>query len=155
MAPNFCKFAAIEEEHFLAGTRVLSALEKLGIFYWKKEFRRDCRKNLQSFVSCVFSNVVARSVIGQGLSFFCHPILVGGDYHALIKLFDMLPDRLLEKGWVRGAETEACKSEHQSFVQELMQLERTSARSRPDVEKILNFCTSQVEFPVRLHLNKV
>ena len=36
MAPNHSKFAAIEEDQFLAGTRVLSALEKVGNSYLKK-----------------------------------------------------------------------------------------------------------------------
>ena len=35
MTPNHSKFAAIEEDRFLAGTRVLSALEKVGSSYLK------------------------------------------------------------------------------------------------------------------------
>ena len=46
MTPNHSKFAALEEDRFLAGTRVSSALEKVGSTYLKKEFRRDCRKFL-------------------------------------------------------------------------------------------------------------
>ena len=38
MTPNHSKFAAIEEDRFLAGTRVLSALEKVESSYLKKEF---------------------------------------------------------------------------------------------------------------------
>ena len=106
MAHNQSKFAAIEEDQFPAGTRVLSALEKVGSSYLKKEFRRDCRKFLEDSVNCLLS-----TVISQELSCFCPPFLVGGDDHATIQLFDMLLDGLLEKGRVRGAELEACKSD--------------------------------------------
>ena len=53
MTPNHSKFAAIEEDRSLAGTRVLSALEKVGSSYLKKEFRRDCRNFLEDFINCV------------------------------------------------------------------------------------------------------
>ena len=151
MTPNHSKFAAIEEDWFLAGTWVLSALEKVGSPYLKKEFRRDCRKFLEDFVNCVLSTVAARSAIGQGLSCFCPPVLIGGDDHAHLQLFDLLPDGLLGKGWVRGGDMEACKS----FVQEQRQLERTSTGSRPDIGNVLTFCSSQAGFRVRSHLYKV
>ena len=106
-------------------------------------------------MNCVLSTVATRSAIGQGLSYFFPPILVGGDEHAPMQLFDMLLDGLLEKGWVRGAEMEARKSEYQSFVQEQRQLERTSTRSRPDVVNVLTFCSSQAVFRVRRHLFRV
>ena len=101
MAPNHSKSAAIETDRFLAGTRVSSALEKVGSSYLKKEFRRDCRKFLEDFVNCVLSTVAARSAIGQRFSCFCPPILVGANDHAPMQLFDMLVDGLLEKRWVR------------------------------------------------------
>ena len=66
MTPNHSKFAAIEEDRFPAGTRILSALEKVGSPYLKKEFRRNCRKFLEDFVSCVLSTVGERSAIGRG-----------------------------------------------------------------------------------------
>ena len=103
MTPNHSQFVAIEEDRFLAGTRVASALEKVGSSYLKKEFRRDSRKFLEDFVSCVLSTVAARSSIGQGLSCFCPPELIGGDDHAPLQLFDLLLDGLLAKGWVRGS----------------------------------------------------
>ena len=53
MAPNHSKFAAIEEDRFFEGTRVLLSLEKMGSPYLKKEFRRDCRKFLEEFVNCI------------------------------------------------------------------------------------------------------
>ena len=155
MTPNHSKFAAIEEDRFLAGTRVLSALEKVGSSYLRKEFRRDCRKFLEDFVNCVLSTVAARSAIGQGLSCFCPPVLIGGDDHAPLQLFDLLLDGLLAKGWVRGVDMEACKSEYQFSVQEQRQLERTSTRSRSDVGNVLTFCASQASFRVRSHLYKV
>ena len=155
MTPNHSKFAAIEEDRFLAGTRVSSALKKVGSAYLKKESRRDCRKFLEDFVSCVLSTVAARSSIGQGLSCFCPPVLIGGDDYAPLQLFDLLLDGLLAKGWVRGGDMEACKSEYQSFVQEQMLLERTSTRGRPDVGNVLTFCSSQAGFRVRSHIYKV
>ena len=155
MTPNHSKIAAIEEDRFLAGTRVLSALEKVGSSYLKKEFRRDCRKFLEDFVNCVLSTVAARSPIGQGLSCFCPPVLIGGDDYAPLQLFDLLLDGLLAKGCVRGGDVEACKSEYQSFVQEQRQLERTSTRSHPDVGYVLTFCSSQAGFRVRSHLYRV
>ena len=155
MTPNHSKFAAIEEDRFLAGTRVLSALETVGSAYLKREFRRDCRKFLEDFVSCVLSTVAARSSIGQGLSCFCPPVLIGGDDHAPLQLFDLLLDGLLAKGWVRGGDMEACKSEYQSFVQEQRLLERSSTRGRLDVGNVLTFCSSQAGFRVRSHLYKV
>ena len=155
MAPNHSKFATTEENSFLAGTRVLSALEKEGSSYLKKEFRRVCRKFLEEFSNCVFSTVAAMSAIGQELSCFCPPILVAGDDHAPMQLFGMLLVGLLQKRWVRGGEMEACKLEYQSFVQEQRQLERSSTRSRPDVGNVLTFCSSQASFRVRRHLYKI
>ena len=155
MTPNHSQFASIEEDRFLAGTRVASALDKVGSSYLKREFRRDSRKFLEDFVSCVLSTVAARSSIGQGLSCFCPPVLIGGDDHAPLQLFELLLDGLLAKGWVRGGDIEACKSEYQSFVQEQRLLERTSTRGRPDVGNVLTFCSSQAGFRVRSHLYKV
>ena len=40
-------------------------------------------------MNCVLSTVAAGSPIGQGLSCFCPLILVGGDDHAPIQLFDI------------------------------------------------------------------
>ena len=155
MAPNHSKFAAIEEESSLAGTRVSSALEKVGSSYLKREFRRDCRKFLEDFTNCVLSTVAARSAKGQELSCFCPPILVDGDDHAPMRFFDMLLDGLLEKGWVRGPEMEARKSEYLWFMQEQRQLERNSTRSRPDVGNVQTFCSPQGGFRVWRHLYKV
>ena len=97
MTPNHSKFAAIAEDRFLAVTQVLSALEKVGSSYLKKEFRRDCRKFLEDFLNCVLSTVAARFAKGQGLSCFCPSVLIGGDDHAPLQLFDLLFDGLLAK----------------------------------------------------------
>ena len=115
----------------------------------------QCRKFLEDFVNCVLSTVAARSAIGQGLSCFCPSVLIGGDDHAPLQLFDLLLYDLLAKGGVRDGDMEACKSEYQSFVQEQRQLERTSTRSRPDVGNVLTFCSSQNGFRVRSHLYNV
>ena len=47
--PNHSKFAAIADGEFLAGTRVLAALNKIGSSYLKREFQRDARRFLEEF----------------------------------------------------------------------------------------------------------
>ena len=116
--PNQSRFPAIDEKDFLAGTRVVAALGKVGSHYLQTELRRDARRFLEDFVNCVLSTVASRSVIGQGLSCFCPAIVVGGDDVAPFQLFNKLLDELLEKGLTRGSELEACRAEYQSFVQE-------------------------------------
>ena len=46
----------------------------------------------------MLSTVAARSAIDQGLSCFCPPVLISGDYHAPLQLFDLLLDGLLAMG---------------------------------------------------------
>ena len=155
VVPNHSRFAAIDDENFLVGTRVIAALGKVASHYLQKEFRLDARRFLEDFVNCVLSTVAARSVIGQGLGCFCPAIVVGGDDIAPLQLFNKLLDGLLEKGWTKGSEVEACRAEYQSFVQEQRQLERSSARSRPDVGDVLSFCSAQAGFRAHRHLYKV
>ena len=145
-------FAAIGEELLLAGSRVLVASEIVGSFYLMKEIHWDCRKHLEDFANCMLSTVATRSAISQGFSWFCPPILIGGEDHAAMKLFHLFVDWLLEKGWVRDAEMEACRSEYHSFVQEQRQKGRTSTRSRLDIRNILTSGSSQVDCPLRCHL---
>ena len=155
MVLNHSRFPAIVDKNFLVGTRVTAALGKVGSHYLQKEFRRDARRFLEEFVNFFLSTVAARSVIGQGLSCFCPAIVVGGDDVAPLQLFNKLLDGLLEKGWTRGSEVEACRAEYQSFVQEQRQLERPSMRSRPDVGDVLSFCSAQAGFRAHRHLYKV
>ena len=122
VVPNHSRFPAIDDKDFLTGTRVMAALDENGSHYLQKEFRRDARCFLEDFVSCVLSTVASRSVIGQGLSCFCPANVVEGDDAAPLQLFNKLLDGLLEKGWTRGSEVEACRAEYQSFVQEQRQL---------------------------------
>ena len=81
--------------------------------------------------------------------------MVGGDDAAPLQLFNKLVDGLLERGWIRGSEVEACRAEYQSFIREQRQLERSSTRSRPDVGDVLSFCSGQAGFRARRHLYKV
>ena len=155
VVPNQSRFPAIDEKDFLAGTRVITALGKVGSHYLQTEFRRDARHFLEDFVNCVLSTVASRSVLGQGLSCFCPAIVVGGDDVAPFQLFNKLIDGLLEKGWTRGSEFEACRPACQSFVPEQRQLERSSTRSRPHVGDVLSFCSAQVGLRDRRHLYKV
>ena len=152
VVPNHSRFPAIDDKNFLEGTRVMAALGKVGTHYLQKEFHRDACRFLEEFVNCVLSTVAARSVIGQGLSCFCPAIVVGGDDVAPLQLFNKLLDGLLEKGWTKGSEVEACRAEYQSFVQGQRQLERSSTRSRPDVGDVLSFCSRQAGFRARRHL---
>ena len=152
--PNHSKFPPISDGEFLAWTRVLAALNKIGSSYLKREFQRDGRRFLEEFTTSVLSNVAARSKIGQGLSCFCPAIVIGGDDHAPLHLLGLLFDGLLERGWVEGSEIDVCRSEYQSFVQEQRQLERSSTRSRPDIGDVLSFCCSQVGFRARQILFK-
>ena len=154
VVPNHSRFPAIDDKNFLVSTRVMAALGKVGSHYLQKEFRHDARRFLEDLVNCVLSTVAARSVIGQGLSCFCPAIVVGGDDVAPLQLFNKLLDGLLEKGWTKGSEVEACRAEYQSFVQEQRQLERSST-SRPDVGDVLSFCSAQAGFRARRHLYKV
>ena len=76
MLPNHSCFGAIAEEHFLEGTRLLSSLEKINSSFFRKEFRRECRRFLEDLVSTIFSTVAARSPVGQRLSSFCPEIVM-------------------------------------------------------------------------------
>ena len=109
---------------------------------------------IEDFVSCVLSTVATRSAIGQELGCFCPPTLISGNDHYPMQLFGLLLGGLFERNSVKGTETEACKSEYQSFEQGQRQTERTSTRSRPDVANVLIFCPSEVDFRVRHHLYK-
>ena len=153
--PNHSKFPPIANGEFLAGTWVLAALNKIGSSYLQQEFQRDARSFLEEFTTSVLSTVAARSKIGQGLSCFCPAIIIRGDNHAPLHLLGLLLDGLLDRGWVKGSEIEACRSQYQSFVQEQRQLERSSMRRRPDIGDVLSFRSSQTGFRARRHLFKV
>ena len=155
VVPNHSRFPVIDDKNFLEGTRVMAAFGKVGSLYLQKEFRRDARRFLEDFVNCVLSTFAARSVIGQGLGCFCPAIVVGGDDIAPLQLFSKLLDGLLEKGWTKGSEVEACRIEYQSLVQEQRQLERSSMRSRPDVGDVMSFCSGLDGFRARRHLYEV
>ena len=155
VVPNHSRFPAIDEKDFLVGSRVVAALCKVGSHYLQIEFRRDARRFLEDFVNCVLSTVASRSVIRQGLSCFYPAIVVGGEDVVLFHLFNKLLDGLLEKGWTRGSEVEACRAEYQSFVHEQRQLDWSSTRSHHDVGDFLSFCSAQAGFRARRHLFKV
>ena len=155
MLANHSEFPAIADGEFLSGTRRLAALNKIESSYLKKEFQRDARRFLEEFTTSVLSTVAARSKVGQGLSCFCPAIIIGVDDHAPLHLLGLLLDEFLELGWIKGGKIEACRAEYQSFVQKQRQLERSSTGSRPDIEYVLSFCSSQAGFCVRQHLFKV
>ena len=154
MLPNHSCFAAIEEEHFLEGTRLLSSLEKLNSGFLRKEFRRDWRRFSEDLVSTIFSTVVARSPVGQGISCFCPEIVFGGDDYSAFYLFGQLLDGLLEFGGVRGSENELAKAEFHSFVREHRQVEASGNRSRVPISSVFAFC-NQSGFRSRRNLHKI
>ena len=155
MLPNHSSFAAIDEEHFLVGTRVHAALEKMSSSYLKREFRSHARRFLEEFCSTILSTVAARSKLGQGVSCFCPEVIIGGDDHSAFFLHGELLDILVECGWETGSNVEACKAEFQSFVREQRQLERPSTSKRLDVGNILAYFAQQTGFQSRRHLFRV
>ena len=155
MLPNHSSFAGIDVEHFLVGTRIHAALEKISSSYLRKEFRINARRFLEEFCSTILSTVAARSKLGQGVSCFCPEIILGGDDHSAFFLHGQLLDGLLECGWETGSSVEACKAEFQSFVREQRQLERHSTRKRPDVGNIPAYFAQQTGFQSRRHLFRV
>ena len=57
---NHSKFAPIADGEFLARTRVLAAVNKIGSSYLKREFQVDTRRFLEEFTTSVLSTVAAR-----------------------------------------------------------------------------------------------
>ena len=112
--PKQSLFAAMEEDHFLLGTRVHAALEKMTSYYLKKEFRSSACLFLKEFTSTVQSIVAARLKLGQGVS--CPEIFIGGDDHSAFFLFGELLHGLIACGWEKGSNIEACKAGFRSFV---------------------------------------
>ena len=143
MLPNHSLLGAIDEEHFLVGTRIHAALEKTSSSYLRKEFQSNARRFLEEFCSNFLSTVAGRSKLGQGASCFCPEIILGGDDHSAFFLHGQLLDGLVECGWEKRSSVEACKAEFQSFVREQRLLERHSTRKRPDVENILAYFAQQ------------
>ena len=150
--PNHSKIPLIADGEFLAGTRVLTALNKIGSSFLQRKFQHDARRFLEEFTTSVLSTVAACLKIGQGLSCFCPAIIIGGDDHAPLHLLVLLLDGLLDRVWVKDSEIEACRFEYQSFVQEQRQLQRSSTRSRPDISDVLSFCSSQAGFRAHQHV---
>ena len=149
VVPNHSRFTAIDEKDSFSGPRVMAPLDKLGSQYKRTEFHRDARCFIEEFVNRLLSTVASKLLIGQGMSCFCLASVVGGDNVALLQLYNKLFEGLLEKGWTRGSEVEACRDEYQSFVQEQRQLEGSSTRSRPDVGDVLSVCSAQAGFYAR------
>ena len=152
MLPNTSLFAGIDEKHFLVGTCIHAALEKMSSSYLKKEFQSKARRFFDEFCSTILSTVAARSKLGQGVSCFCHEVILGGDDHSTFFLYGQLLDGLVECSWEKGSNVEACKAEFESFVREQRQLERHSTRRRPDVGNILAYFVQQTGFQSRRHL---
>ena len=123
--------------------------------YLRKEFRNNARRFLDEFCSTILSTVAAWSKLGQGVSCFCPETILGGDDHSAFFLHGQLLDGLVECGWEKGSNNEACKAEFQSFVREQRQLECHSTRKRPDVGNILAYFAQQTGFQSCKHLFRV
>ena len=91
---------------------MLIALNRIGSYYLKNEFHQEVQKFLEHLANSVLSTVAARSNIGQGINCFCAAIFIGGDNHADFHVPGLVLDGLLEKGWVRGNDFEACRAEY-------------------------------------------
>ena len=155
MLPNDSSFTAVEEEHFLVGTCVHAALERMTSQYLKKEFKSSARRFFEEFTSTVLSTVAARSKLGQGVSCFCPEIIIGGDDHSAFFLFGQLLDGLISCGWEKGSTIEACKAEFQSFVNDQRQLECHGSRRHSDISNVVRCLTQQSGFGSRRHLYQV
>ena len=155
MLPNHSSFAAIGKEHFLVGTRVHAALEKMRSQQLKKEFRSSARRFLEEFTSTVLSTVAARSKLGQGVSCFCPEITIGCDDHSAFFLFGQLFEGLVACGWEKGCTVEDCKADFQSLVNEQRQLECHASRKHSDISNVLSYLTHQSGFRSRRHLYRV
>ena len=155
MLPNHSSFTVIEDQHFLVGTRVHAALEKMTSQYLKKEFKSSAPRFLEDFTSTVLSIVSTRSKLGQGVSCFCPEIIIGGDDHSAFFLFGQLLDGLVECGWEKMSTVEACKAEFQSFVNDQRQLESHAGRKRSDISSVLSYLSHQSGFRSHRHLYRV
>ena len=155
MLPNHSSFAANDEEHYLVETRIHVAPEKLSSSYLKKEFRSNARRFLDEFCSTILSTVAARSTLGQGVSCFCPEIILGGADYSAFFLYGQLLDGLVECGWEKRANVEACKAQFQTFVRQQRQLERHSTMKRPDVGNILAYFAQQTGFQSCRHQFRV
>ena len=155
MLPNRSSFTAIEEDHFLVGTRVHAALEKMTSHYLEKEFRSSALRFLEELTCTVLSTVAARSNLGQAVSCFCPEILIEDDDHSAFFLFGQLLDGLIARGWEKGLNIEACKAEFESFVNYQRQLECHASRKHSDISNVLSYLTQQGEFRSHRHLYRV
>ena len=70
MLPKHSSFAPIAEGHLQEGTQLLPALEKVNSVYLRVDIQKNCRQFLNELVSTILTTVGARSLVGQGLSYF-------------------------------------------------------------------------------------
>ena len=154
MLPNHSCFGAMEEEHFLERTRLLTSLEEKNSSFLQKDFRKNCPRFFEDLVSTIHSTVAARSPVGHGLSCFCPEIIIGGDEYSTLHLFGQLLDKVLELGWVKVSEIQPAKSEFYSFVREQRQVEVSGKISRVPIDRVFAFCNQPV-FSSRRNFHKV
>ena len=154
MLLNHSCFGAVAEEHFLEGTRLLSSLERIISSFLQKEFREDCRRFVEDFVSTILSTDAARSPVGQGQSCFCPEIIIGGVEYSTFHHFGQLMDVLLKLGWVRESEIEPAEAKFYPFVREQRQVEVSVKGSRVPIKSVFAFC-NQPGFRSRWKLHKI
>ena len=155
MPPNHSSFTATEEDHFLVGTRVHAALEKMTSHYLIKEFRSSARRFLEEFTSTVLSTVAARSKLSQCVNCFCPESSIGCDDHSSFFLFGELLDGLIACGWGKGSNIEVCKAEFRTFVNDQPQMKCHASRKHSDISNVLSYLTQQSGFRSRRHLYRV
>ena len=153
MLSNQSSFGAIEEKK-LYRRPVCYCPKKMNSSFLRKEFRKDCRRLVEDFVSSILSTVAARSPVGRDLSCFCRKINIGGDDYSVFHLFWQLLVRLLELGWVRGSAVVPAKAELHSLGREQRQVEVSGSQPPVPINSVFAFC-NQPEFLCWRKLHKV
>ena len=97
VAANCSKFPVKDEARILSETRVMVALDKVGGYYLKNEFRRDARCFPEIFFKCVLSTVACWSLVGQAISCSRSAIVIGDD-HAPLKALHQAIGRAAGEG---------------------------------------------------------
>ena len=155
MLLNHLCFGAIEEEHLLRGTRVLSAFEKVDNIFLRNEFRGNCPRFLEGFVSTIFLTVAVRSLVGRGVSCLCPEFFIEPDDYSAFYLLGHVLDGLVELCWVRRSAIETAKAEYQSLVCDQRQVEERANRPSAPINHVLSLCCNQPGFRPRRNQYKV
>ena len=98
MLPSHSALAPLKRSNFWWGNCVHAGLEKISSSYMENEFRPNARRFHEKFCSTILSTIATRSMLGQGGSWLCLEVIIGGDDYFAIFLFGQLLDGLVERG---------------------------------------------------------